>query len=117
MITLDTQIDGVQRRVQLPSAEYAAEEGIPVDVYDKIELMYNECSPSFRAGLWAELWQRGLVEPEDYTKPGALQSFQQALLATIRHDAYSVRHAILNAPEVDEKPRRKRGSKDGERKQ
>lgn len=89
MITRDyTDDNGVYRRVLLPDEYSFPSEGIPVSL--PLEKLFSHMPPEFIAELSKALWNRGLVEPSDFFKPGAAELTRSALMDVLKHDALSI---------------------------
>lgn len=87
-----TDREGVPHRVLLPEGDTDISAGIPVSL--DLSPLYGHMPASFQAELYQALHAQGLVEPEDYHKPGADQRFKAAMLSVIRHDFLSVQQLI-----------------------
>lgn len=79
---------GIKRRVLVPSDDIPLSEGIPVSL--PLENLYVDAPTEFVVRLTNALFARGLVEPEDFMKPGAAELVRVALLDTLRFDAQSI---------------------------
>jgi len=89
MITKDYRgEDGIMRRVLLPHDDAVTSEGVPVSV--DIGQLYPHAPPEFVARLSQALFDRGLIEPRDFLRPGAHELTRDAFLDVIREDALSI---------------------------
>lgn len=91
---------GIPRRVLLPDEASGIDpsEGIPLSL--DLDDLYAHMPPDFLRRLYTELWARGLVEPQDYLRPGAADLFMAALRAVVKYDALN---AIALAKEVSKR--------------
>jgi hypothetical protein len=95
-----TDRDGETRRVLLPAnGEFRPEEGIPADMQPIVEQLYADATPAFRQRLWAALWRRNLIEPEQYLRPESAGVIRSALLEVLRYDALDL---IAKAKEIQD---------------
>jgi len=90
---MSTKVDyldsnGIHRRVLLPNDDADANEGIPLSL--PLESLFGHMPVSFQARLSSELFERGLVEPSDFFKPGAAELTRGAILSVCKHDALSI---------------------------
>lgn len=81
---------GIMRRVVVDKANTRPSEGIPIDVFDVLDEMFEDCPLSFRKILYNGLWARGLIEKEDFSKRTALNDLRSALQASIARDASDI---------------------------
>lgn len=82
-----TSDQGIPLVVLLPEGETDATLGIPVSL--DLSTLYPHMPAAFVQALTRELHTRGLIEPCDYFKAGAAESYRAALLSVIRHDFLS----------------------------
>lgn len=80
--------DGIRRRVLLPREGLEPSEGVPVSV-DTSQL-YGHMPLEFRVRLAEALYARGLVEPQDFFRPGAHEQTRDAVLDVARYDALNI---------------------------
>lgn len=81
--------DGIRRRVLLPANAGAdPTEGIPLSV--PVDSLYAHMPPSFRKDLIEALWAVGLIEADDYFKPGAVERIRAALLSVVKRDTMDI---------------------------
>lgn len=81
---------GRKRRALVPAGDGAhPEEGIPLSL--DLDDLYPDAPEAFLTRLHNELWQRGLIEPQDFLQPGAPETFKRALLAVIRLDFMTIK--------------------------
>ena len=84
---------GIQRRVWLLNTLDDPEQGMPADVFDDLDELYQDASQAFRDKLYSRLWQLNLIEPQDFQKSSAIKRYRQALQFAIKHDATdAIRH-------------------------
>jgi|SRR5579864_88621 len=79
---------GIMRRVLLPDDNALVSEGVPLSL--DITQLYSHMPIEFVARLSQALWDRGLVEPTDFFKPGAHELCRDAVLDTVKFDALSI---------------------------
>ena len=82
-----TDENGVTRRVDVKSEHDNPAKGIPVDVYYILDEYLEETTPEFRNAFYKRLYDRGLVEHQDFLQPDARTKVRQALQATLSRDA------------------------------
>lgn len=75
---------GIKRRVLLPEDGIDPREGILVSM--PLDDVFETLPASFVARLTDECWKRGLIEAEDFTRPGAAESYKAAFRAIIASD-------------------------------
>ena len=84
-----TDKNDIPRLVLLPDeGDHRPQEGIPYSL--NLDPLYPDAPPSFMARLYRELWAIGLVTVEDFHRLDMPHLFRAALLATLKHDGYSV---------------------------
>jgi len=84
---------GVRRRSWLQFEADSPEQGMPADVFDDLDILYQGTSETFRIILYGRLWDLNLIEPQDYDTNIAIRHYRQALQFAIRHDATdAIRH-------------------------
>lgn len=76
------------RRVLLPNDDALPSEGIPLSL--DVGQLYAHMPVEFVARLVESLWARGLVEPDDFFKPGAHELCRDAVMDTVKFDALSI---------------------------
>jgi len=79
---------GIMHRVLLPHDDALVSEGIPISV--EIRQLYDNAPLDFVVRLSNALWDRGLIEPSDFFKPGAHELTRDAFLSCVREDALSI---------------------------
>lgn len=80
-----TDSEGRKRRVLLPDdTTLTPDEGIPVSL--DLDALFPDAPVDFLTRLHNALWERDLIEAQDYLKPGAPEVYKRALLAVIRLD-------------------------------
>lgn len=88
MITKDYTDDrGIKRRVWVLSESDDPSMGMYADVYEDLEIFYEDTSLEFRKRLYERLWAIGLIEPSDFRKPKAKAKYRQTLQFAIANDA------------------------------
>lgn len=80
--------DGIKRRVALPDLAFDTAEGIPVSL--DVDSLYEHMPVSFRAKLVEELWNRDLIQPADFLRPGAAEKIRSALLSVVHFDTMDI---------------------------
>lgn len=80
--------EGIKRRVELPHKEANNEEGIPISL--PIEQIFGHMNHEFLVRLSEALFAHGLVEPDDFFRPGAHELTRTAILDVARADALSI---------------------------
>lgn len=78
---------GIKRRSAVPSEYDKPDEGIPLDIYNELDILYEDTPLSFRVAFYDKLWQRGLIERKDFFARDAVDRFRQALLNALALDA------------------------------
>ena len=79
---------GIRRRVLVPDENAPLTEGIPVSL--PIEKLYDTAPVDFVIRLVNALFARGLIEPDDFFKPGAAELTRNAIMETCKFDALSI---------------------------
>lgn len=75
--------EGRKRRVLLPDDDQLnPTEGIPVSI--ELDSLFEGASSELLAALHNSLWVQGLIEADDYFKPGAPERYKRAFLSVIR---------------------------------
>lgn len=88
MITKDwTDERGVKRRSYVINEYDTPDHGMPADVFDDLDILYEDTSQAFRVTLYNRLWELGLIEVTHYNSKQAMSKYRQALQYAIRHDA------------------------------
>lgn len=80
--------DGLHCRVLVPSDDVPVNEGVPLHL-DLVQI-YNHMPMEFVVRLSNALYARGLIEPQDFMKPGAAELTRNALIDVTKHDALSI---------------------------
>ena len=89
MITRDFyDAKGIKRRVLVPDDQASVEEGIPISV--PVDELYTEMPLPFRQRITEALFNRGLIEPQDFFKPGASELVRNAILDVCKFDALDI---------------------------
>ena len=90
MKTIDYRdADGIQRRVALPDeSTIDPSEGLPVSL--NLDMLFEGLPHHFRVAFYQALWDVGLIEPCDYTRPGASDLFRRAMMIAIKQDFFAV---------------------------
>jgi len=85
-----TDSAGRKRRALVPAGDgFKPEEGIPLSL--DLDDLYPDAPVVFLTRLHNELWERGLIEPQDFLRPGAPETFKRALLSVIRLDFMTIK--------------------------
>lgn len=82
---------GIMRRVLVP-ADYAVQlqEGIPADMFDILDELYQDTPFSFRERLYNALWRRNVIEVQDLNTSQGASLYMAALKEAVKADAFSV---------------------------
>lgn len=86
---------GVQRRVIVKNASDSPSEGIPHDIYDRLDELYADAPERFRLTLYRKLWARGLITREDFEKPNAPVTFRRAFQSAVASEAQHAVHYVM----------------------
>lgn len=93
--------EGRNRRVLVPEeSAIAPHEGLPVSL--ELDDIFPDAPPDFLTRLHNALWQQGLIEPQDYLKPGAPEIYKRALLSVVRLDFHRIRQLAQEVLEHDD---------------
>jgi hypothetical protein len=89
--------DGLPQRSLIPAYENGIDpsEGIPLHL--DLDPLYGHLPLEFRQRLYQAIHAHGLIEPQDFLRPGAAEKYMAALRSVIKQDALS---AIALAKEV-----------------
>jgi hypothetical protein len=79
---------GIMRRVLVPNDDANLSEGVPLSL--DLERLYSDVPIGFVAKLSEALFNRGLIEPSDFMKPGAHELCRDAVMDVMREDALSI---------------------------
>lgn len=89
LIKLDyRQQNGVLQRVLLPHRDFPPEEGVPISL--DLGRLYGHMPIDYVVKLTEALYNRGLVEPADFMKPGAAELTRAAILDVAKRDALDI---------------------------
>lgn len=92
-IEKDVILDGVPRKVIVPAEDTPAREGIPVDAYDVIADSFD-MPQSYLDKFWLNLWDQGLIKPNDFLSKTAHKRFRQAYNLLFKIDILTVQKVI-----------------------
>jgi hypothetical protein len=88
MIIDYTDKDGLRQRALVPNNGVDPGEGVPLSL--PIRDLYGHMPLEFQVRLSDALFNRGLVEPRDFLRPGAAELTRNAILDVCKHDALSI---------------------------
>lgn len=88
---------GIMRRVEVDKSSTRPSEGVPLDVFDLLDEIYEASPVQFRKALYKSLWDRGLIERKDYQRRTASQDFRSAFQAAVARDASDTITKILQS--------------------
>lgn len=82
--------EGIKRRVLMPEGDTdgSTDEGIPISL--PVDSLYEQMPLTFRKRLVEELWNVGLIEPEDFLRGDAPNRIRAALMSVIRKDTMDI---------------------------
>lgn len=80
--------EGIKRQVALPDLSFEPTEGIPISL--DVDSLFEHMPLSFRAQLVEELWNRDLIQPADFLKPGAAEKIRSAILSVAHFDTMDI---------------------------
>jgi len=79
---------GIMRRVLIPNEDSNPAEGVPLSV--DVGQLYQDVPHDFVVRLSNALFDRGLIEPSDFLRPGGHELTRDAFLDCVRQDALSI---------------------------
>lgn len=79
---------GIPRVVLIPPGEKDKSTGIPLSL--DLSPLFGHMPAVFQKAFYKALHDQGLIEPQDFFKPGAADRYQRALRTVIKHDFLSI---------------------------